>query len=137
MVIDSNVITTCMSPFSKHILSFNYRPDVFTLTNMFFCKCSFLIHFTFKTTMVKVIKLSNKSQWKYAQLRSSMVLFTIWSKVSYILIEHLCFKCNIFNSKSNSSTSTTNLPFFIVQIINIMQNKEIKTHHNRFENKLC
>jgi hypothetical protein len=39
MIVDSIVMTTCMSPFSKPLLDFNSMPKKFTLTNMPFYKC--------------------------------------------------------------------------------------------------
>jgi hypothetical protein len=39
MIVDSIVMTTCMSPFSKPLLDFDSMPKNFTLTNMSFCKC--------------------------------------------------------------------------------------------------
>jgi hypothetical protein len=54
MVIDSNVMTTCISPFSKPLLDFHSMPKSSTFTNMLSCK------------FVVKISLSNKSQCKYA-----------------------------------------------------------------------
>ncbi len=39
MVVNSIVMTTCMSPFSKPLLDFDPMPKFSTLTNMPFCKC--------------------------------------------------------------------------------------------------
>jgi hypothetical protein len=39
MVVDSIVMITCMSPFSKPFLDFDLMPKFSTLTNMSFYKC--------------------------------------------------------------------------------------------------
>jgi hypothetical protein len=39
MIVDSIVMTTCMSPFSKPFFDFDSMPKNFTFTNMLFCKC--------------------------------------------------------------------------------------------------
>jgi hypothetical protein len=42
MVVDSIVMTTCMSPFSKPLLDFDLMPKKFTFANMFFLQMLFM-----------------------------------------------------------------------------------------------
>jgi hypothetical protein len=69
IVINSIVMTTCMSPFSNPLLDFNLMSKFSTFTNKHFCKyyscISIWCDLIFKMIMVKVA-LSNKSQCKYA-----------------------------------------------------------------------
>ncbi len=70
IVVDSIVMTTCMSPFSKPLLDFNLMRTFSIFINMPFCKCCSCISiwgdFTLKVIVVKAT-LSNKSQCKYEQ----------------------------------------------------------------------
>ncbi len=69
MVVDSIIMTTRISFFSKHFLDFDSMPKFSTLTNMPFYKCCSCIticgDFTLKVIVVRVA-MSNKSQCKYA-----------------------------------------------------------------------
>ncbi len=100
MVVDSTIMTTCMSSFSNPLLDFDSMLVFLTFTNMFFfkyCSCiSIWGNLTLKVIVIKVA-LSNKSQYKYA---ACIFHVSICNSIrGAIPIEHLCFKCNNFNSK--------------------------------------
>ncbi len=100
MVIDSIVMTTCMSPFSKPLLDFDSMPKFSTFTNMSFCiYYSYISIWSDLTLRLIVVRATmfNKSQCKC--INWIFHAFICNSIKSAMPIERFRFKRNIFNSK--------------------------------------
>ncbi len=98
----------------KTLLGFWFHAKKIILTYVPFCKrCSYISIWGDVTLKVNVVKttLSSKSQCKYTSPTSSMVLFTIWSKVLY-LFSTFASKMTSIIPKSKSSIPIGNLPSF-------------------------
>ncbi len=121
MVVDSTIVTMCMSQLSKPCLDLDSMPKN-PPSNACICIWG---DFTLKVIVVKTV-MSSQSQCKYVYLEYFMVLYAIRSKVPYLL---KTFASNVTSliSKSKSFTTTTNLPSLIA-IVDIVPKKSSRTY---------